>query len=117
MTVLVISPDEQDANRDQRLSSHILAGAVGMRASPPPAAGARAYRPVGASSGAAGGGSSGVQREEPWALEKLRAYLEYTRASISPGLSESAQRVLTTYYSKRRSAQDRDAARLVTSIC
>ena len=99
--VLVLS-DEQNDHRDRRLSTHILTSASGLPPRPPPV-----VLPAGA---AADTGSGGV-REDAWPLEKIRAYLEYTRANFQPALSESAQGVLTTYYSKLREASDRDAAR------
>jgi DNA helicase MCM9 len=119
--IVLLLSDSQDPQRDQRLSSHILANT-------PSASGASAADGdghscaaracgVGSSTRARDDGSAGAATdgaaftEDAWSLEKLRQYLEYVRVKLQPTLSEEAQRVLTGYYSMQRGAQDRDAAR------
>lgn len=46
-----------------------------------------------------------------WSVEKLQAYFSLIKATIFPQLTEESKKVLTTYYSKQRAADDRNAAR------
>lgn len=100
--IVLLLSDADDPERDQRLSTHILSNTP---------RGAAAASSSGVSSGGVGSAGGAMIREEAWPLEKLRAYLEYVKATFKPTLSESAQRVLTGYYSMQRGATDRDAAR------
>ena len=98
--IVLLLSDSQDAERDQRLSSHILANT-------PTVAGVA----CGGSQTASRSSAGAFAGEESWPLEKLRQYLEYVKVKFEPSLSEGAQRVLTGYYSMQRGAEDRDAAR------
>jgi len=48
---------------------------------------------------------------EPWALERLQAYIQHVRRHFFPDLTPLAQRLLTRYYQYQRAADSRSAAR------
>ncbi|KAL3923019.1 MAG: hypothetical protein SGPRY_004355 [Prymnesium sp.] len=55
--------------------------------------------------------AAGVKTEPAeWPLEKLRAYLEYAKATFQPTMTRPAERVLVTYFSLQRQADQRNAA-------
>ncbi|KAF9914570.1 DNA helicase mcm9 [Lobosporangium transversale] len=50
-------------------------------------------------------------KEEPWSLEKLKAYLIWIKSTFEPKLTPPAEQVLIAYYQLQRKADIRNAAR------
>jgi len=80
--VVLLLRDEADEARDEALSVHILAAAANVHADAP-----------------------------DWPLDKLRAYLEYARATYQPTMSAPAERLLVAYFTRQRQEDGRSQAR------
>lgn len=53
---------------------------------------------------------------DPWPLEKLQAYIAWTKATFQPKLSNEARIIGSRYYKRQRQADDQDAARTTTRL-
>ncbi|KAI8600689.1 MCM2/3/5 family-domain-containing protein [Dissophora ornata] len=51
------------------------------------------------------------EKEEPWSLDKLKAYLIWIKSTFEPKLTPPAEQVLVSYYQLQRKADLRNAAR------
>ncbi|KAF9993776.1 DNA helicase mcm9 [Entomortierella chlamydospora] len=56
-------------------------------------------------------GEKQVQDDEPWSLDKLKAYLIWIKSTFMPKLTPPAEQVLVSYYQLQRKADLRNAAR------
>ncbi|KAL1496295.1 hypothetical protein AB1Y20_016257 [Prymnesium parvum] len=80
--VVLLLRDDADSQRDEDLSRHLLRAA-----------------------------SSPHPPSSRWPLSKLRAYLEYAKATFRPTLTPAAEALLVAYFSLQRQAETRSAAR------
>jgi DNA helicase MCM9 len=51
-----------------------------------------------------------------WSVQKLQQYIYYIKSNLRPRLSPSAQRILTTYYTRERKEAGRNAARTTVRL-
>lgn len=95
--------DQRNEDWDRQLSSFILNG----------------YSKTSGLGGAKDASSKGWGSSDPgnvWPVEKLQQYIFYVKTSLRPRLSQSAQRILTRYYTMERTAARRSAARTTVRL-
>ncbi|GJJ74025.1 DNA helicase MCM9 [Entomortierella parvispora] len=56
-------------------------------------------------------GPNSEVKQEPWPIDKLKAYLIWTKSTFEPRLTPPAEQVLVSYYQLQRRADIRNAAR------
>jgi len=54
---------------------------------------------------------NGKVKQEPWPVDKLKAYLIWTKSTFEPRLTPPAEQILVSYYQLQRKADLRNAAR------
>ena len=142
--IILVLLDTKDPEWDQVVSTHILNGCVedGYDVSKgEPRSRRRRHRAY--SPGGAGGGgdpnegvlatTTGRPSDEHWQLDEsddgprdldrifsdidvMRCYIQYVRNKFRPKLTESAERVLSTYFQNQRAKADRTASRTTVRL-